>query len=737
MADSIHPLGLIGAPAPRRTRDVAAVVERYFQVSLFLLIAVGFATLFSTGRLDSLSVLFVGIALVLRGYLLLKNREFKIPEKWTNYLTLVYVLIFAVDLFLISGSYVTASVHLVLFSLVVKIFSIQRERDYIYLAVLAFLAVLAASVLTVDSLFFASFIVFILLAVNTFVSMEIRRSLRQAKHYGQSPPAPRRERQLAMSLSSNAVMIVAAIVIGSGVLFFMLPRFSAGYLGAFAPHNDLVTGFSDKVNLGAIGRIQQSDQVIMHVQTDQPINFDLKWRGVALTVFDGKTWTNQANSNEEEQSYSGRYLLRLAETRKLNLPPLTRDTKNFRLLRYRIVMEPIGTNVIFLAPVPIELGGRFREISIDENGSIANLDRSRMIESYDAISEIPQPSLQKLRAASGNYPRDITMLYLQYPALDPRVAALARQVTAGAQSDYDRAAMLEQYLRENFAYTLQLPDRTPDDPIANFLFVRKRGHCEYFASSMAIMLRTLGIPSRLVNGFRNGEYNDLTGSYIVRARNAHTWVEAYISGVGWTSFDPTPSDAAPVATTWSRFRLYLDAAQEFWREWVINYDFGHQRELTLSTVTKAQHTAFDLRRWLRLKYMGLLQRARKLNDRVTHDPRSWGALLVALVLVVVGLWNLRLIVRALRRRSIARQPSRAPQIAASIWYSKMLKRVARQGYFKTPAQTPSEFVNAIPEAALRESVSKFTDRYERARFGDSAPDAEQLPDLYEEIGAKK
>ena len=241
---------------------------------------------------------------MLRGYLLLKNREFKIPEKWTNYLTLVYVLIFAVDLFLISGSYVTASVHLVLFSLVVKIFSIQRERDYIYLAVLAFVAVLAASVLTVDSLFFASFIVFILLAVNTFVSMEIRRSLSQAKHYGQSPPAPRRERQLAMSLSSNAVMIVAAIVIGSGVLFFMLPRFSAGYLGAFAPHNDLVTGFSDKVNLGAIGRVQQSDQVIMHVQTDQPINFDLKWRGVALTVFDGKTWTNQANSNEEEQSYS-------------------------------------------------------------------------------------------------------------------------------------------------------------------------------------------------------------------------------------------------------------------------------------------------------------------------------------------------------------------------------------------------------------------------------------------------
>ena len=737
VADSTHPLGLTGSPATRRSRDVAAVVERYFQISIFLLITVGFTTLFSTGRLDLLSVLFVGAALILRGYLLLKNREFKIPERWTNYLTLVYVLIFAVDLFLISGSYVTATVHLVLFSLVVKIFSIQRERDYIYLAVLAFLAVLAASVLTVDSVFFASFIVFILLAVNTFVSMEIRRSLRQSKHYGQSPAAPRRERQLALSLSGNALMIVLAIVIGSAVLFFMLPRFSAGYLSAFSPHSDIVTGFSDNVSLGAIGRIQQTDQVVMHVQTDQPINFDLKWRGVALTVFKNNTWTNEANAVEAEESYSGRYMLRRMEVRKLNLPPLPPDSKNFRLLRYRIVLEPIGTNVIFLASVPVELGGRFREISIDDNGSISNIDRSRLTESYEAVSQIPQPSLETLRSVSGRYPRDVTMMYLQLPPLDPRIASLARQVTANSKSDYDRAAAIEQYLRENFAYTLQLPDRTPADPIANFLFERKRGHCEYFASAMALMLRTIGIPSRLVNGFRNGEYNDLTGSYIVRARNAHTWVEAFIPSVGWTSFDPTPAEAAPVAGTWSRMRLYLDAAQEFWREWVINYDFGHQRELTLSTVTKAQRTAFDLRRWLRFKYNVLLHRAGKFNDRVMRSPHRWTVLLICTAVVLVGLWNLRWIARTLRRRSIAKRPSRAPQLAASIWYSRMLKRVARQGYFKVATQTPAEFARTIPEPALRESVSKFIDRYERARFGDSAPDAEQLPDLYEDIAATK
>ena len=734
VADSTHPLGLIVSPAARA--DVAGVVERYFQVSLFLLITVGFATLFSTGRLDGISVAFVGVALVARAYLLLKNREIKIPERWTNYLTLLYVLVFAVDLFLISGSYVTASIHLVLFSMVVKLFSIQRERDYVYLAILAFLAVLAASVLTVDTVFFASFVVFMLLAVSTFVSMEIRRSLRQAKNRSESPVSPERERRLALSLSSNALMIVLAIVLGSVVLFFMLPRFSAGYLSNFSPRNDIVTGFSDNVNLGVIGRIQQTDQVVMHVQLDQPVNFDLKWRGIALNSFDGKTWTNKAETQTEQQ-WSGRFLLRRLEAMKYNLPSQTHDPGEFRLLRYHIVMEPIGTDVLFLAPVPIELGGAFHTISIDDNGSVANLDHSHMTESYEAVSQIAQPTLATLRSESGRYPPGFDILYTELPSkLDPKVEELAQRITANSKSDYEKAAAIERYLRENFAYTLQLPAQTPEDPIADFLFVRKRGHCEYFASAMAVMLRTLGIPSRLVNGFRNGEYNDLTGSYIVRAKNAHTWVEVFVPAVGWTSFDPTPADVAPTVTSWSRFRLYLDAAQEFWREWVINYDFGHQRTLTITTIAKAQHTAFDLRRWIRLKYLSLLRRARQANEHFTRGPRAWLAALIALAIVVVGLWNLSWMVRTLRSRLIARRPSRAPQVAASIWYGKMLKRVARKGYMKKPTQTPAEFVKAIPEVILRERVGKFTDRYERARFGDSAPDAEQLPELYEEIGTK-
>jgi len=114
---------------------------------------------------------------------------------------------------------------------------------------------------------------------------------------------------------------------------------------------------------------------------------------------------------------------------------------------------------------------------------------------------------------------------------------------------------IEIYLRTRFGYTLQLPRVLPHDPLANFLFERKQGHCEYFASAMAVMLRTLRIPSRVVNGFQTGEYNDLTSQYVVRASNAHSWVEAYFPGYGWVAFDPTPAAPLEVRNGWSRMLL--------------------------------------------------------------------------------------------------------------------------------------------------------------------------------------
>ena len=98
---------------------------------------------------------------------------------------------------------------------------------------------------------------------------------------------------------------------------------------------------------------------------------------------------------------------------------------------------------------------------------------------------------------------------------------------------------------------------------------------------MAVMLRTLGIPARIVNGFHSGEFNDLTSQYVVRASDAHSWVEAFFPNYGWISFDPTPGVSTPVRSGWNRVGLYVDAMASFWRDWVINYDAGHQQTLAV------------------------------------------------------------------------------------------------------------------------------------------------------------
>ena len=139
---------------------------------------------------------------------------------------------------------------------------------------------------------------------------------------------------------------------------------------------------------------------------------------------------------------------------------------------------------------------------------------------------------------------------------------------------------------------------------------------------MAVMLRTLGIPSRIVNGFRTGEFNDLTSQYLVRASNAHSWVEAYFPGYGWISFDPTP--AAPVAapTGWSRVMMYVDAMASFWREWVVSYDVSHQRTLGEEAARGTRQWLDAVRNWWRQHYQALLGAVRRTQECDGTETRA-------------------------------------------------------------------------------------------------------------------
>ena len=706
---------------------MARAIERFFNVSLFLLVLSGFGALASTASLDFPAVILVSLALVFRGYLLVRQREFVIPERWTTYLTLFYVLVYLADYFYISRSFLSATVHLVLFTMVVRLFSLQRARDHYMLAMLAFLMVLASAVLTVGGLFVVTFAAFLLVAVVTFVLMEMRHSLAQERVVAHDPRPADSQQRLGVSLLAIAPALMVLILGGSFFIFFFLPRVSSRYLTAYTPASDVSTGFADHIQLGRIGQIQQSNAVVMHIEIENDVRGadEVKWRGVALAVFDGKTWSNSFGQTQLHPSPDGIY--RLGQAR---VQPGSRASSP-RYLRYRVLMEPLGTNVFFLAERPLNLTGNYRLLSADSGGAVYNLDVDHAIARYDAESELPASDPGP---AAGSGLQDAGE-YLKLPPLDIRIAQLSRQIVESSESDSERALALEQYLRSHFAYTLQLPRIAPHDPLVNFLFERKQGHCEYFATSMAVMLRTIGIPSRLVTGFRGGEFNDLTGQYVIRASQAHSWVEAFIPGKGWVSFDPTPAGIVPVRTGWSRVQLYVDAAASFWREWIINYDSSHQRTLSQNAVSNTRRVLDDARHWAASQYRALLQSARRAHRNISTFPVGWLAGALGLAATLMVLFNLRSLLVALRSHRLRRHPTRAPSQSAALWYNKMVARMARLGWRKSPSQTPSDFVAAIREPALQMRVATFTRAYESARFGGSSEDAQSLPRLFAEIAA--
>jgi len=418
---------------PQETIPLPDAIGRYFEVSLYLLAFTGFGTLASTGGLDTPTTLLVCGALLFRGYLLIKRQTLQIPERWTTVLTVTYVGFYLVDYFFLSGGFLTATVHLVLFVMVVRLFTAQRDRDHYFIAIIAFLMVLAAAVLTVDSIFLAAFAGFLVVAVVTVILMEMNHAARKASIQSKETSDARAYRHMAMSLASASPIIVLFILLGAAVIFFALPRFSAGYLSAYAPSSQLTTGFSDQVEIGSIGQIQQSSAVVMHIKIDgdRAGAYDLKWRGVTLSDFNGRTWSHPHLRDQITRQSNGVFPLngRLSRT----IPSRREQT-----IHYQVLLEPFGSNVFFLAPTALTLQGNYRAIAIDSGGAVFNLDLEHSVERYEATSLITHDDAP--RTLSERVSAEMLAVDLRLPAmLDPRIPVLAEQVSASVPDNYDKA----------------------------------------------------------------------------------------------------------------------------------------------------------------------------------------------------------------------------------------------------------------------------------------------------------
>ncbi len=717
--------------------------EIYFQTSVNLLLGIAFLTLASTGRMDALSVAVFLIAYIFYSYSYLRRRAPLFSARQVSILTKLYLVIFAVDLLWWSRSFVDATLHLLVVIQVFKFFSEKKDRDYFYLILIAFMELLAAAAMTISAGFFLFFMLFLGIVIATLVSFEMKRTQgRMEGDLDHGPPPERRgklfskvrEKKYAGWLASASALLCAGTMGVASMIFFALPRVAGGFFSRADTSTQAITGFSSTVHFGDVGSIKRNMALVMRVEIEGPVKdfAGVKWRGIALNTFDGSSWYRTL----------GRQSILLPRQREGSMeyysPMLPEFPPPHRLVQYRVILEPLSTNVLFLAqhtrsimtPAPVRMDSA--------DSFFTDLHPYSRIR-YEAFSDVAAPGPALPRRAAGAYPAEIVRYYLQMPAVDPRVVALAKKVTQSAMNNFDRAEELERYLKQNYRYTLDLPAVRESDPIAQFLFETRRGHCEYFASSMAVMLRVLGIPSRLVNGFQTGEYNAVGNDFIVRESDAHSWVEAYFQNYGWVPFDPTPSVAQPKpAAAWITLNHYLDAMELFWINWVIGYDSF--RQFTL--FQDLQHRVLELKRvaertWLKIyshTALALQNLFFSTPRRETHVWRGFGFrpkvtwnyllwLVPVICVLIVFTW-----IQKKRARSF--QPRRVSEM-----FSRWLRALARAGYHRPPAQTPLEFSGSIPDPRVRQLSVDLTQIYNSLRFNPSSSNAEAFRHYQEKLRA--
>ena len=258
-----------------------------------------------------------------------------------------------------------------------------------------------------------------------------------------------------------------------------------------------------------------------------------------------------------------------------------------RLTTQTFFLEPLESPVLFAAPRVVAVQGDLPFVRIDEEGSVQSRrhDFERIM--YKALSDTNEPRMDLLRNDLRPLPVSYYR-YLQLPDdLDRRISQLAISIilNANASNRYDAAKAIEAHLQREYGYSLDMKASGPD-PVADFLFNVKAGHCEYFSTAMAVMLRTRGVAARVVNGFLPGEYNEAAGAYTVRQSDAHSWVEVYFPETrSWVTFDPTPSAGRvePVRTgLTAQLQKYAEALELVWFQYVVGYDKQEQRSLATS-----------------------------------------------------------------------------------------------------------------------------------------------------------
>ena len=701
----------------KRPLELPDILASFQQFALLAMLASGYLAVAFSGALDAAGLVVGAGALVARLLHLAGLIRISIGGKWVNAAVVLYLLFLPADYLFLSRDPMRATVHLVIFVAAVKLVTASTSRDSVLLGVIAFLEVLAASVLSTNLTFLLLLVPFLAASLAALASSEIRRCMRGREVVRAGTLTIGRRLGLLTALSSTAILLLTA------ALFIVLPRTARSALERLLPASQRISGFAPEVELGRGGAILRSRKPALHVRFEgEEPPAGLHWRGASLAEFDGRKWYGAPDRGES---------LRVGDDGLVQLVSDDQRRRAGRRMTYEVVLD-FASDYLFFAGLPENLRIGADRLVRTPSGSVMlpfgeDGGLRYVVYGFDdtrgVVDEAPPPALRPAE-------RDF---YLRLPVVDRRIPELARTISASANDDAERASAVEQYLRTRFIYSLDASPAGSRDPLADFLFVRQKGYCEYFASAMAVMLRELSIPSRVATGFLGGAPNPLTKWMVLRASDAHVWVEAWIPGQGWTTFDPTPSstEGGPAQGLLAQLNLYLDAADTFWQEWVVGYD--QDRQLTLAfRVDQSRRKGVP---WLIKVYK------RMVAVRVpglTHAGRLGGPLLALCVVLGAGLLLRRRIAGLIASgRGLARPRAGSPAAVheAARLYRRMLLALRKRGMEKLPFQTAAEFAAGLADSPARPLVAEFTIGYELVRFGNKAQEVTLLVDLLRRIEA--
>ncbi len=645
--------------ALHRKSDPAIPVEAAVKILTYIIGLVGFLPV---ARRVGLPYSLAFAVLYLFSLFFEYRRTFPIPRRFLNLVSFSAVL--SAFFRIRADDVVVPFLETLVVLLAVKFLEEKRFRDFMQIYVISVFLLAGSSLLSLDAVFLFYFIGLVSLLTATTVLLA---------YYSQDS-AMALKRSTAVKVISNSLLIFLVSVPVTLLMFIILPRTNYPLLDFLNKGAAANTGFSDDVRLGRISGIQEDPTIILRVSMEKVDEDLLYWRGIVLDHFDGASWRSSPKKTGDMGMRS--------------------DIPGARVWQI-IYLEPYGNKYFFALDKPIAVPSRrvqkYSDLTCSRPYGITKRTKYQALSALGAV--LPAKDIDR-------------NMYLQLPGKGlERTEALVKRLFPGRDKEATIRAVLK-FLRDgDYRYSLKNLPLSPD-PLETFLFERKYGNCEYFASAMAVMLRMADIPSRLVGGYRGGDYNGMGGYYLVPQKNAHVWVEAYLDGKGWIREDPTPaapeSFAAPLkGDMLQRVRLLLDAISYYWNASVINYDFESQMSLLMK-----------LESGLKRPHMPVFAVGKGLARRF-----------LSLLAAVSGVFMLYLALSG-------RKPVEEKILAA------FLKKMSKLGYSKAKSEGLEEFAAKIEDAHIRESAYRFVKEFEGYFYRDRKPgkdEARKLKELIREI----